>query len=450
MNIRFYLILISFTFFSSGSFSQGWDCNLFCNGDADSTFITAADAFVTSAQIPCWHTTAQDSLIEIWGDGYAGVSSYSGGQFFEMNAFYVSTLYQDITIAPGSYLSVSFAHRGRSGVDTMSVSVGPVGGPYTTLGYFADGNTNWGYHTVTYQIPAGSGNNYSVRFNSIYATNNNPTIGNFLDAVSVCDSTIEEVKDCNVVCNGDVDSTFITTGDAFVTSAQLPCWHTTANDYLMEVWGDGYNGVSSYSGIQFLELNAYEVSTLYQNITVTPGYYLAIGFAHRGRAGVDTMSVSIGPTGGPYTTLGYFADGNTAWGYYTVYYTVPLSSGTNFSVRFNSVYATLNLPTVGNFLDSVTVCSSNKPLAITEMTGKEEFLIYPNPGIGGIFQVTGLPASELTYEVYNYTGGIIATGKNNGARNIQLNLSESSPGIYFIRFNSSGKSRTQKIIKASH
>jgi hypothetical protein len=450
MKKKFYIVLICLVITSTKLFSQSWDCSLFCNGGADSTFITAADAFVTSDQIPCWHTTAQDSLMEVWSDGYAGVASYSGIQFFEMNAFYVSTLYQNITITPGSYLSVSFAHRGRAGVDTMSVSVGPVGGPYTTLGYFADGNTSWGYHTVTYQIPSGSGNNYSVRFNSIYATNNNPTIGNFLDAVTVCDSTIEEMTDCNMICNGDVDSTFITAADGFVTSAQLPCWHTTAQDSIMEVWADGYNGVSSYSGSQFLEMNAYYVSTLYQNITVTPGFYLAIGFAHRGRAGVDTMSVSIGPVGGPYTSLGYFADGNTDWGYHTVYYTVPLSSGTNYSVRFNSIYATLNLPTVGNFLDSVTVCSSNKPLGTMEVTGRDEFLIFPNPGISGIYHVAGLPSSELTYEVYNFTGKIISAGKNNGASNIEFNLSEFSSGIYFVRFNSHGKSQTQKIIRASH
>jgi len=447
MKNKFYILVIFLALFSTPSFSQ-WDCSLFCNGDADSTFITLADAFVTSAQIPCWQTTAQDSLMEVWGDGYAGVPSYSGAQFFELNAFYVSTLYQNIVVSPGSYLSISFAHRGRSGVDTMSVSVGPVGGPYTTLGYYADGNSSWGYYTVNYTIPNGLGSNYSVRFNSIYATGNHPTIGNFLDAVTVCDSSAETITDCNVICNGDIDSTFITAGDGFVTSADLPCWHTTASDYIMEVWGDGFNGVPAYSGNQFLELNAYEVSTLYQNITVTPGYYLTIGFAHRGRAGVDTMSVSIGPVGGPYTTLGYYADGNTAWGFYTAYYTVPVGAGSNYSVRFNSISAALNLPTVGNFLDSVTVCSSNKPLGIADLTAKNDFLVFPNPSADGFYTIAGPSSTEFIFEVYNFAGQRLITG-NSRDRNGFLDLSKFSSGIYFLKINSQGKMSTQKIIKTA-
>jgi len=181
---------------------------------------------------------------------------------------------------------------------------------------------------------------------------------------------------CNLVCNPDFDSIQYPNNNYFVDSTQMPCWHTTAADGQFEVWGSGFNGVPSYSGDQFLELNAYFASTIYQNITAIPGTNLSIHFAHRGRAGVDTLSLSIGPVGGPYTTLGYFGDGTSAWGYYTVNYTIP-NMGNNYSIRFNSVYAALGNPAIGNFLDDVSVCATN--VGISESGIENSVSFFPNP-----------------------------------------------------------------------
>ncbi len=162
-------------------------CNLLCNTDFEDNQVTSAGSYVIvdASLISCWNTTAADNNIEVWGSGFGGVPSYSGNQFLELNAYMVSTMYQNFTTAPGVSLSISFAHRGRSGVDVLSVDIGPVGGPYTTLGNFSDGNTAWGYYTVNYIIPGGVGNNFSLRFNSVSAAGGNPAIGNFLDAISV-------------------------------------------------------------------------------------------------------------------------------------------------------------------------------------------------------------------------------------------------------------------------
>jgi hypothetical protein len=83
------------------------------------------ESFVTG-----WHTTATDSLIELWQSGYtrtdAGVSrTYNastgsglqngGTQFAELNATQESALYQDVTFNAVGLVDFFFLHRGRLG-----------------------------------------------------------------------------------------------------------------------------------------------------------------------------------------------------------------------------------------------------------------------------------------------------------------------------------------------
>lgn len=78
-------------------------------------------------------------------------------------------------------------------------------------------------------------------------------------------------------------------------------------------------------GAQFAELNANQVSTLYQDLPSTPGTKLYWRLYHRGRQGDDTMALDIGAPGSPVEQR-RFTDGTTAWGYYTGTYTVPAST----------------------------------------------------------------------------------------------------------------------------
>ena len=162
-------------------------CNLLCNDDFENNQVVGPGNFtiVDASLISCWNTTATDNNVEVWGTGFNGVPAYSGSQFIELNAYLVCTIYQDFITTPGTSLSISFAHRGRMGVDVLSLDIGPVGGPYTTIGSYSDGNTSWGYYTETYIVPGGVGNNFSLRFNSVSAAGGNPAVGNFLDAVTV-------------------------------------------------------------------------------------------------------------------------------------------------------------------------------------------------------------------------------------------------------------------------
>ena len=186
-----------------------------------------------------------------------------------------------------------------------------------------------------------------------------------------------KAQNCDLVCNGDFDNSFITNSMALIDSNILSCWHTTAQDGLMEIWQNGYNGVPAFSGNQFLEINANYTGTVYQNLILKPGSHINISFAHRGRAGTDVMEVFIGETGGSMTSLGLFSDNDVTWGFYNIGYNVPPVQNTNvFQLRFSSVSAAMNLPSIGNFLDAVNVCYETVGINNTEQ--KESSISYSN------------------------------------------------------------------------
>ncbi|MBM9509502.1 isopeptide-forming domain-containing fimbrial protein [Actinacidiphila acididurans] len=141
--------------------------------------------------------------------------------------------------------------------------------------------------------------------------------------------------------------------DASQTQAakRVPGWLTTASDHMIELWHSGFNGVPAADGVQFAELNAYQVSTLYQDLPTTPGTKLYWRLYHRGRQGDDTMALDIGAPGSAVEQR-RFTDGNTAWGYYTGTYTVPAGQ-TLTRFAFRSVSAAGGNPSVGNFLDGI-------------------------------------------------------------------------------------------------
>lgn len=145
----------------------------------------------------------------------------------------------------------------------------------------------------------------------------------------------------------------------FPLATVVPGWNTSATDNTIEIWTSAFNGVSAYQGNQFAELNANQVSTLYQNVSgITAGSVVGYQFAHRGRAGVDVMQFEVtdlgsnGVAGGGDDTVIFsrtVSDGNNAWGFYSGNGIVALGNNVRFS--FISVSAAGGA-TVGNFLDA--------------------------------------------------------------------------------------------------
>lgn len=134
-------------------------------------------------------------------------------------------------------------------------------------------------------------------------------------------------------------------------SKRVPGWLTTASDHKIELWQSGFQGVQAADGVQFAELNANEVSTLYQDLPTTPGAKLYWRLYHRGRDGDDTMALDIGAPGSEVEQR-RFTDGTTAWGYYTGTYTVPAGQ-TLTRFAFRSISAAGRNGAIGNFLDGI-------------------------------------------------------------------------------------------------
>ncbi|KAF2515435.1 T9SS type B sorting domain-containing protein [Flavobacterium salilacus subsp. salilacus] len=136
----------------------------------------------------------------------------------------------------------------------------------------------------------------------------------------------------------------------------VPGWRTTASDQMIEYWSTGFNGIPSYSGNQFIELNANLVSGVYQDYVAPEGTVFNYGFAHRGRLGTDTCQLLAGPPGGPYTAVTSVSTGTSGWSYNTGTYTVPIGQPVTRFI-FESV-SSVGGSTVGNFLDAISFTAS--------------------------------------------------------------------------------------------
>lgn len=206
-----------------------------------------------------------------------------------------------------------------------------------------------GNYTYTWTVPTGATNPGNV--------------ASFNATVSGAYSVV--ITQQNNFCNSDFESpTGIAMGSlGFINNNNFQCWRTSATDGLIEVWTNGTENTNAYSGTQFIELNANQVSTLSQNLSIIPGSSVNISFAHRGRfSGTDVMRVEIGPFGGPYVSLGNFSATPSTWVFNSVNYTFPNNGVTNYTIRFVSVSSGSGNLTVGNFIDAVSItglgCSS--------------------------------------------------------------------------------------------
>jgi uncharacterized repeat protein (TIGR01451 family) len=181
-----------------------------------------------------------------------------------------------------------------------------------------------------------------------------------------------------------------------VHQSVMPGWSTTAGDGQIEVWR--VDTPTADTGNQHVELNANQVSTLFQDIATVPGQVLRWELAHRGRAGTDVIRVMLGPPAGPLVQQGAsIADGNSAWGHYSGLYTVPVGQTTT-RFAFESV-SSVGGATFGNFLDSVHL--GNAACVITTKS-------VTNITRGGTNAVAG-DILEYTVVVAN-NGGYPATG----------------------------------------
>jgi hypothetical protein len=171
--------------------------------------------------------------------------------------------------------------------------------------------------------------------------------------------------------------------------AVVPGWQTTATDSMIEIWSDSFLGVTSFEGAQHAELNANQISTLFQDVSGIPvGGILGFEFAHRGRAGIDTLRLTITDLGannvlggGDDTQLfsSTYSTDNTAWAFYTnAGEPAIISLGNTTRFAYESVSAAGGNNAVGNFLDAANF-------------GVGVGVAAPEPGSLALVGLAGLP-----------------------------------------------------------
>jgi len=118
------------------------------------------DAYKDSA-FPGWYTTGGVALqqggfskggtLELGTSGFLEVDASEGDVFVEMDGNHHN---QDVGVEAGQTLVWELQHRGRNGVDTIIVSIGPEGAQQKQ-GEFASDKTAWKTHRGEYTVPKG-------------------------------------------------------------------------------------------------------------------------------------------------------------------------------------------------------------------------------------------------------------------------------------------------------
>lgn len=194
----------------------------------------------------------------------------------------------------------------------------------------------------------------------------------FIFAVPAIIAATISTAQANLI-NGGFESPVIADNSYAYLSEGTPGlgWQTTASDNKIELWNAQFNGVDAYEGDQFAELNATQVSDLYQEVSgITAGSILRWEFAHRGRQGDDTIALQITDLGndnifggGNDNVLYYgeFTDGVTDWGFHWGTGLVALGNNLRFSWLSISTAPGVDPNTYGNFLDAAAFGVDDNP-----------------------------------------------------------------------------------------
>lgn len=136
-------------------------------------------------------------------------------------------------------------------------------------------------------------------------------------------------------------------------------WRTTAPDQRIEFWPvPNYENHPGYEGDQYVELNAYVASGLYQDYDTPQSTTFNYSFGHKGRLGTDTCAVKAGPPGGPYETIVTVTTDKTEWHTYTGTYTTSADWPVTRFI-FEAVSTFTGDISTGNFLDGIEFTADN-------------------------------------------------------------------------------------------
>jgi len=156
--------------------------NLLGNSDFETPEVAGCDtgAFCQfpANQVPSWLSDSEQGIIELWSDGNQNVQAAEGAQFAELDAESQDTLWQDLEVPGGQWLYWSVQHRGRFGIDTFEMRLGPPEAPQSR-GTFSSAEDAWSAYAGLYQVPEGQ---TVTRFALVSRSRSGSNSGNLVDA----------------------------------------------------------------------------------------------------------------------------------------------------------------------------------------------------------------------------------------------------------------------------
>ena len=161
-----------------------------------------------------------------------------------------------------------------------------------------------------------------------------------------------------MITNGSFELTDPGTSGNFANS-EVPGWTNQLVDLStetrIEIWKKGERSNDAHEGNYHIELNWSAASSIYQDVSVSPGDEIDWSFAHRGRVGVDTISFRLGAPGSE-VEIGQYSSGKNQWSIYSGTYTVP-DGVTTLRVRFHHI-SVAGGDGGGNHLDSIEIINN--------------------------------------------------------------------------------------------
>jgi hypothetical protein len=171
-------------------------------------------------------------------------------------------------------------------------------------------------------------------------------------------TTTTTLPPTDLITNGSFELPDPGTSGNFANS-EVPGWTNQLVDLStetrIEIWKKGERSNDANEGNYHIELNWSAASSIYQDVSVSPGDEIDWSFAHRGRQGVDTISFRLGAPGSE-VEIGQYSSGKNQWRIYSGTYTVP-DGVTTLRVRFHHI-SVAGGDGGGNHLDSIEIINN--------------------------------------------------------------------------------------------
>lgn len=211
--------------------------------------------------------------------------------------------------------------------------------------------------------------------------------------------------------NGSFEDPLQNSGGVYVNDGLVPGWHSTDSTagQPIELWIDGFIGENASEGQQFLELEATDAATVYQDFATTPGQVISWSFDLSPRLNSSDVAetyVRIGPSSGALIDQGLQRANVIGWTAKSGTYVVPagqtLTRFAFFSDPATFQFYDVNLGRVlrgethiDNVVLTTPVCvevaNSQEPLLAStgQPTGQSVFLLLGLLFLGGSLVVFG-------------------------------------------------------------